>query len=465
MLALGVGGFYWFLAPEQTIDSLAVLPFENVGGNPDTEYLADGITETILFRLSHNPDVKVIARASAFRYRGEDAEPQRVGRGLGVDAVVLGRVVTRDDELSISVELVDTSDSELLWGDRFTRSSGDLLPLQEEIARAISLALRVRVNEAEPSLERRYTVNADAYRDYLRGRHRWNRRSEEGFEQAIEYFEAAIEKDPTFALAYSGIADAYQLLGLYYRSRSEVEARARAAAMKAVELNAELAETHASLGLLHMNDFKWREAEAELKRAIELDPSYPTAHHWYATFLNSQARFDEAVDQARIAFELDPLSPIFQANLGVSLVIAGREDEGLEHLERVASLGESPVYSFLGMGYLAAGRFDEAVRAHEKGIWPGALGAALARSGREEQARQIRSRLERDATEGYISPVQWAFYYNGLGDLDRSFEYIDKALEERDGWLAVFIRVFEFTDDFYADPRYRAFMERIGLPP
>ena len=411
LLALGVSGFYWFSAPGQTIDSLAVLPFENVGGNPDTEYLADGITETILFRLSQNLDVKVIARASAFRYRGEDAEPQRVGRELGVDAVVLGRVVTRDDELSISVELVATSDSELLWGDRFTRSSNDLLPLQEEIARAISRALRVRINEAEPSLERRYTDNADAYRDYLRGRHHWNRRSEEGFEQAIEHFEAAIEKEPTFALAYSGIADAYQLLGLYYRPRSEIEARARGAAMKALELNAELAETHASLGLLHMHDFKWREAEEELKRAIELDPRYPTAHHWYANVLSSEARFDDAVDQARIAFEIDPLSMIFQANRGVTLIIAGREDEGLEHLERAVALDESlkPGYSFLGMGYLAVGRFDEAVRAHEKGIWPGALGAALARSGREEEARQIRSRLERDETEGYISPVEWAF--------------------------------------------------------
>ena len=262
----------------------------------------DGITETILFRLSQNPDVKVIARASAFRYRGDDADPQRVGRELGVDGVVVGRVLPQDEELSITVELVDTGDAQLLWGDRISRSSRELLPLQEEITRAISRALRVRINEEGPTLERRYTENADAYRDYLRGRYYWNRRSEAGFEQAIEHFDAAIEKDPGFALAYSGIADAYNLLGIYYRPRSETYARVRGAAAKAIELNAELAETHASLGLLHTHDFKWREAERALMRAIELDPSYPSAHHWYANKSSASARPPEKGREGALRF-------------------------------------------------------------------------------------------------------------------------------------------------------------------
>ena len=467
MLAFVVGGIYQFSTPEQTIDSLAVLPFENVGGDPDTEYLADGITETILFRLSQNPDIKVIARASAFRYRGEDAEPERVGRELGVDAVVLGRVIAQGDELSISVELVDTSDSQLLWGERFSRSSGELLPLQEEISREISRALRLGVDESEePSLQHRYTDNAEAYRDYLRGRHHWSRRSEEGFALAIEHFEAAIEKDPTFALAYSGIADAYQLLGFYYRRRSETYNRARAAAVKALALNPELAEAHASMGLLHNHDWNWREAEQELRRAIELDPSYPSARHWYARVLDAQTQFDAALEQARKAYDLDPLSPIIQANFGLELINAGYDSEGLEHLERAVTLDESfdAGYLFLGMGYLAAGRYEEAVRAHEKGIWTGALGAALARSGREQEARNILPRLEQRAKERYVSLVEWAFYYDGLGDLDRSFDYLGQAYDEHDGWLGD-MRIFKFTDDFYSDPRYRAFMERIGLPP
>ena len=305
-------GVFWFSGDSEQIDSLAVLPFENGSADPDAEYFSDGVTKSIISSLSQLPNVKVISRNSAFRYKGRTIDAEAVGRELDVEALVLGRIVQRGDELSVSAELVRTRDSSQIWGEQYQLKAADIFTIQEDMAREISDALRLQLTaEQEEVLTKQFTTSSLAYEAYLKGRYHWNRRTEEGIRQAIVYFQEAIRKDPGYALAYSGLADSYTLLGFYYESPRTALPQARAAAERALELDDSLGEAHASLAVVRsIYDWDFAEAEREFLRAIELNPTYETAHHFYSGTLVHTGRFDEAVEQMRIAAELDPLSRI-----------------------------------------------------------------------------------------------------------------------------------------------------------
>jgi TolB-like protein len=299
----------------RAIDSLAVLPFVNAAADPDMEYLSDGITESIINNLSQLPALRVMARSTVFRYKGHESDPQDVGRDLGVRAILLGRVVQLRDRISVLAELVDVADGSQLWGAQYNRQFSDIFAIQEEIAQEISEKSRLRLTRIEKErLNQRYTENVEAYREYLKGRYFWNKRSAEGVRKAIEYFQQAIEMDPTYALAYVGLADSYASLAYYLINPlppREVMPKAKAAAMKSLEIDETLAEGHASLGAIKTYyDWDWPGAESEFQHALQLNPGYALAHYWYGVFLTAMERFEEGFAELRWAQELDPLSPI-----------------------------------------------------------------------------------------------------------------------------------------------------------
>ena len=406
LLAAAIG-LFWFSGDSEQIDSLAVLPFENGSADPDAEYFSDGVTESIIISLSKLPDVKVISRTSAFYYKGQVIDPVAVGRELGVEALVIGRIVQRGDDLSISAELVRTRDSGHIWGGRYQRKAADIFSIQEDMAREISDALRLRLTaEQEELLTKQFTTSSEAYEAYLKGRYHWNRRAEEGIRQAIVHFQEAIHRDPSYALAYSGLADSYSLLGLYYASPRTALPQARDAAERALELDDTLSEAHVSLAWVKtFYDRDHADAEREFQRAIQLNPTYPTAYHWYSTFLGNIGRYDEAIEQIRIAAELDPLSRIINAYYGMVLGYAGRHEEGADQIRKTLELDPSWAvgHMFLGQNYELRALFSEAIPHYEKmrselddtpyGL--GNLGHAYAKSGRVDEAHAVLERLGR----------------------------------------------------------------------
>ena len=472
LLAAAIGSF-WFSGDSERIDSLAVLPFVNGSADADAEFFSDGVTESIITSLSKLPNVKVISRNSAFRYKGRTIDAEAVGRELDVEALVLGRIVQRGDELSVSAELVRTRDSGQIWGERYQLKAADIFSIQENIAREISDALRVQLtSEQEELLTKRFTTSSEAYEAYLKGRYHWNRRTEEGIRQGIVYFQEAIRKDPGYALAYSGLADSYSMLGFYYESPRTALPQARAAAERALELDDRLGEAHVSLASI-TSDYDWDFAEAgrEFQRAIELNPTYPTAHHWYSEYLVATGRYDEAIEQIRMAAELDPLSRIINASYGSSLGYAGRFEEGAEQLRKTLVLDPSwaLVHMFLGEHYELRGLFSEAIPHYEKAMelddtphGLGNLGHAYAKSGRVDEANAVLERLEELSKFRYVAPLERAYVYAGLSDLDRSFEWLEKAYDERSSNL-LFARVFPMGKDLERDPRFSDLMRRIGL--
>src|SRR5437879_4432682 len=317
MVLVGAGWFYGFRGRGETIDSVAVLPFVNASGDPNSEYLSDGITESLINSLSQLPHLKVMSRDSAFRYKGKETDAQTVGRALGVRAIFKGRIMQRGDNLDISAELVDARDDSHIWGEQYSRRSADIFALQGEIAKEITTTLRMRLSsEDEKRMAKSYTANPEAYQDYLKGRYWWNKRTEAGITKGIEYFQQAIEKDPSYALAYSGLADSYSLLannGLV--PAKDAYPRAKEAAQKAMEIDDRLAEAHVSLGYVRTQfEWDWPGAERELRRSIELNPAFAIAHDRYGTTLGRMGRLEEAVAEKRRAVELDPLSLMINRN-------------------------------------------------------------------------------------------------------------------------------------------------------
>jgi serine/threonine-protein kinase len=314
VVLLALGGITWVRSRGKPIHSIAVLPFVDGSRDPDAEYLSDGITESVINSLSHLSQLRVTARSTAFRYKGRDVDPQKAGRDLNVRAVVSGNVSKRGDTLVIQADLMDVGNGSQLWGNRYNRKLSDILSVQEEIAKEISEKLRLRLTgEEKEKLTKRYTGNTEAYQFYLKGRYAWEKRTEGGLQQSIEYFQQAIEKDPSYALAYAGLADAYAVLPSYsILSPGESFPRARAAARKALEIDDGLAQAHTTLAMaLGDYDNDWPSAEAEYKKAIALDGNYATAHHWYGLLLMAPlGRFDEALTEMRRAAELDPFSAI-----------------------------------------------------------------------------------------------------------------------------------------------------------
>jgi eukaryotic-like serine/threonine-protein kinase len=467
-----------FRAPRvsKTIDSLAVLPFENVSRDPENDYLSDGITGSLINNLATVPKLRVMAQSTVFRYKGREIDPQAVGRELNVRAVLTGRMMQSGGSLRIGTELVDVATGSQLWGAQFDRKPGDIFVIQDEISNEISGKLRLQLTRSEKKrLIKRHTEDAEAYRLYLQGRHHWNRWTEEGFYKAIGYFQQAIQKDPSYALAYAGVADCYVLLGWNsYLPPKDAFPKGKAAAMAALEIAPDLGEAHTDLAaVLWLHDWQWPEAQKEFQRSLELSPCYPTANHYYAECLMTMGRNAEALTRMKKSLELDPLSLIINDAIGWAHYHARQYDEAVEQLLRTVELDPNypMTYWLLGLLYRKIARYDLAISAGEKGVnqsggsplMRAALAQTFATAGAAQKAIQILDDLQKLATERYVAPHFFAGIYVGLGEHDRALEYLEKSYAEHCHWL-IYLHIDPSLDDLRNDPRFHDLLRRVGLP-
>jgi len=459
----------------RTIDSLAVLPFVNMSDDPNTEYLSDGITDSLIDSLSQLPNLKVMSRNSVFRYKGRETDAQAAGHELGVRAVLTGRVMQRGDELSIQVELVDAQDNTHIWGERYTRKLSDILALQDAISKDISEKLRLRLTgEEQKRMTKRYTDNSEAYQLYLQGRFYLYKRQRDGFQKAIDYFQQAINKDPNYALAYAGLADSYLAFGSYSLTPgTESFPKAEEAATKALELDSTLAEAHTSMGLIKLY-YHWNrtDAETEFKRAIELNPNYAGAHYGYAYCLITMNRADESIAEIKRAIELDPLSLAIASDAGEIYYFARQPDAAITQLRKAIEMDSSfpRAHFLLGRALEQKRDFATAIAefntartlSQDSAEAVAALGQGYAASGKRDEAQKILGELQDRAKQGYISPHFMAIIYAELGENDRAFEWLNKAIEKRFPPL-IYLEVNPVWDNLRADPRYEEVLRRIGL--
>jgi serine/threonine-protein kinase len=456
-------------------DSIAVLPFDNQNGDPDSEYISDGLTESIINSLTELPDLRVIARSSVFRYKGRETDPVAFGNALGVRAVLTGRIMQRGDNLTVSVELVDVRDNKQLWGEQYERKVSDLLAVQRDIAQEISSNLRTKISgEVQQRVTKHYTENAAAYQLYLKGRYAWNKRTGEGLRKSVEYFNQAIELDPNYALAYAGLADAYVLFSGYSVSTPQDSyPKAKAAARRALELDDHLAEAHTALGL-ELFAYEWNSAESsrEFRRAIELNPNYTTAHHWYGNQnLLYTGRFNEAIAEMKRAQELDPLSLIINADLGDTYFYARQYDKAIEQLRKTIEMDRGFYYAHyeLGMAYHMKGSFAEAIAAYKQARQLNKdprvlalLGHAYAVSGSRDEALGILDQLKEIANQQYVPAYNFATVYAGLGERDQAFQWLEKSYHDHASRMTI-LQVDPFLDPLRSDPRFAALVRRVGL--
>ena len=478
---IAVAAFYLGSSGHAPINSVAVLPFSNASGDPNTEYLSDGITEGIIDRLSGLPTLKVISRTSAFRYKRRDIEPQRVARELAVQALVTGRVAQRGDDVSVSAELVDAREDKQLWGEQYSRKLADIASVQQEIATAISGNLRVRLTSEEKTRSAKtYVANPEAYQLYLNGRYHANKGTYDGLMKGIEYFQQAIAKDPNYALAYASLADSYVELGgwLTYLPPSEAGPKAKAAAMKALELDDSLAEAHAALARAqYYFGWDWPSAEREFKRAVELNPNSAISHHGYSELLLARARFDESIAEGMRALEIDPLSPQIVADLAYTYLVMRRYDEAIAQHRKALDLDPNAAWirQDMAYAYTLKGAYAQAIAeddkipvqakvvAAENKLIASGIGWIYAVSGRRADALKIAQQFKDLASHAYVDFYQVAEIYAALGDKDEAFRLLEKAYEEHSSNMP-FLAVDPFWDGIRSDPRYADLLRRMGLP-
>jgi eukaryotic-like serine/threonine-protein kinase len=460
-----------------TVDSLAILPLVNVTRDLDKEYLSDGITESIINALSQLSQLRVMARSTVFRYKGREIDPRTVGHELHVKAVLVGRIDQRMNELIISAELVDVADGSQLWGQQYQYTLSDIFTMQEAIANEISDKLRLKLSRQEKKrLTKRYTENPEAYQLYLKGRYHWNRRTEDDLKKAAEYFRQATEKDPHYALGYAGLADASISLGAYsFDDPKEAFLRAKAAALKTLEIDNTLAEAHTSLAaVIAILDWDWSGAEREFKRAIQLNPNYATAHHWYAEYMAQvSGRYNEAFAEIRRAQELDPLALIINTDIGEIFYFARQYDRAVEQWQETLELDAdfAPVHRLLGYAYEQQSRFEEAIVEFEKAIslsptstdYLAGLGHAYAVSGQVPKAKKVLNKLHRLARQRYVPSYDIAVIYVGLGEHDLAFNWLENAYVERP-WQLLFLKVDPRLDPLRSDPRFQDLLRRMNFP-
>jgi len=482
MAAAGI--WYWrsstTKASVSQIESIAVIPFASSGGNADTDYLSDGLTESLIASLAHVPHLKVKSRNSVFRYKGKDVDVQQVGKELTVDALLTGRVVQRGDAIQVTADLTSVQDNNEIWGGQYERKSSDIIALQEQIAGDIADKLRSKMSGAEKQqVTKQGTQNTEAYQLYVKGRYSWNKRTETGIKAAISYFNQAIDKDPGYALAYAGVADAYAVLGAYGGDANDLVSKSKAAAEKALELDPTLARPHADLGLIEMqHDWDFAGGEAEFRKAFELDPGDATAHQWFSQSISYMGgRAQEAIEEGNRARQLDPLSPIIGYAQAEAYTYSRQYDKAIE-IDRkviadnpafgVAHLGvalaywgernypqviqESQIYAQLSgdknyAEYAAA--LDSGFRS---GGWPSA-----AHKGIEVLLAQYKAKTN------YLAPYQIAELYADIGDKDHAFEWLNTAYQEHCVYLVI-LRVDPAFDSLRSDPRYAELVRKIGFP-
>lgn len=457
------------------IESIAVLPFANESNDPNTEYLSDGITESLINNLSQSRSLKVMSRNSVFRYKGTDVSVDKVAGDLSVHGVLTGRIVQLGDNLTIKIELVDARDNTHVWGEQYSRKMSEIISMQEGIAKEISEKLQLKLSgEDEKRVSKRYTNNSEAYQLYLRGRFYWNKRTEESLKKGIDYFNQAIDKDPTYALAYVGVANCYAMLTeLEASPPKELYPKVKAAAAKAIEIDDTLAEAHTSLAAVNEYEWNWAEAENQYKRAIELNPNYETAHHWYAAYLISRLRSDEAIREMKQALELDPLSLIINTSMGRVLFGARQYDQAVEQLKKTLDMDPNfaEAHFQIGMAYEQKRMYEEAIREFERSVelfddrammaW---VARAYAVSGRRADAERVLMELMEISKQKYVSPYPLATVYAALGDKDRAFEWLEKVYQER-SYYVVWLNIDPIFDSLRSDARFQDLLRRIGLTP
>jgi len=480
-LVLLLGAGYVLRHPERSlafnkIDSVAVLPFENAASSGETDFLADGITQGAIDRLSRLGNLRVISMGSVSRYRGHESDPKLIGHELGVRSVMVGRIAFRGERMVVRAELVDASDGSHLWGEEYDRKVSDAMSLQEEIAREIATKLEVRLSAQQEKLLRiRHTQDFEAYEIYLRGRYYWNRRSQQDLQRGIAYFEEAIDRDPTNALAYAGLADSYFVRAISGALPTrDAMPKAKTAALKALELDDTLAEAHTSLAQITANyEWNWGAAESESKRAIELNPSYSTGHHYYATFLMAMGRHAEALQEMKRAQELDPLSPAIATFIGHAYYYAGRNDEAIKQYRKVLESDPSfPIArTFLLNSLEYGGRYDEVIaelkiEAAQQGRGP-EQAAARDRAHRTGGAEGYWKEVLRQRQSGAVGPgpgsdLDTAAIYAALGDKEKALSLLSRAFDEHNMWL-MNLKVDPRWDSLQSDARFQNLLERVGL--
>jgi eukaryotic-like serine/threonine-protein kinase len=464
--AVGLGLYLHARSTPAALQSIAVMPFENKSSDPDTDYLSDGLAESLIYRLSQLPNLKVSPTSSVFRYKGRGTDPKKVADELGVDSVLTGRVTQRGDNLTISVELVDVRNNKSLWGELYERKMSELLATQQDIAAEIASKLQLKLSgEDKKGISKRYTNNDEAYQLYLKGRYHFAKRSQEDLLKGIDYFQQAIKLDPNFALAYAGIADSYKTMvkngGL---SPKEAIPLARTSAKRALEIDPELAEAHASLAdSFTIYDWNWAEAEREYRRAIELDPNVSYTHASFGFgYLLCVGRTDEAITEAKRAVDLEPLSLVNNSILSSVYLFARRNDKALDQARKTYDL--DPKFGvgryWLALAYLANGMNDEALALNPNST---TTAIAYARTGRKHEAEQIIEAIREQAKTKFLGSYNFALIYAALGDKDRAFAELEKSFAEHD-WALQRLKVDQFMDPLRGDPRFNTFIRRMGLP-
>ena len=462
----------------RAIDSIAVLPFTNAGNDPDTEYLCDGITESILNSLTQIVQLRVTPRSTAFRYKTREVDPQVVGRELNVRVVLTGRVIQRGENLVVSTELVDIAAGSQLWGERYQRKLSDIFALEEEIARKISESLRMKLSGEEKSrLAKRSTENTEAYQLYLRGRHHWAKRAPDHVRKGIEYFQQAIDKDPSYALAYSGLADCYSILGVYsILPPREALAKAKAAAAAAVAFDDELAEGHTSLAFIRAAlDWDWSGAGKEFERALELNRGYWVTPYWYGIVLLASGKLEDGERQIRDAMELEPLAAAIVHSAAWSSLASHRYAEAVERSLKGLELEPDHflLRHWLGLTYVAQGKHPEAIEqlqiavdlCHRGVSWVlGSLGHAHATAGNTAEALRILAELQNRAERETIDFLSLALIYAGLGDTENTLASLERACDAR-GMVALFLKTDERFEGLHSEPRFQQVMRRMNLTP
>ncbi|HKS26991.1 MAG TPA: winged helix-turn-helix domain-containing protein [Pyrinomonadaceae bacterium] len=453
--------------------TLAVLPLLNANSDPNLDYLSEGIAESIINSLSQLHQLKVLARNTVFRYRGQKVDAQEVGRELNVGAVLLGSFTEQASRLIVSVELIDVHDGSQIWGEKYNQNISDILTVQEKIVKKITETLRLKLTgEERESMIKQYPDNFDAYQLYLKGRYFVNKRTEYGIRKAIQYLEQAIDIDPNYGLVYTALASAYNLLGGYgVISPTEIIPKVKGAAWRALEIDDGLAEAHVSLGhVKSFHEWDWDGGEAEFKRAIKLNPTYAPAHHWYGLWFRVRNRFDESLAELSLAQRLDPVSLIISAAIAQNFICQRQYDRAIAQFQHILELDPDfyIAHGGLGIAYTEQGL-------HEKGVAElrttlsiinsgeamALLGYALGVSGRRDEARETLEELEKSADKGYVDPSFIAIVLIGLNEKDEAFEHLEKAYEHKSEWLSM-LNVFPVFDKLRSDARFTSLLRKTG---
>jgi serine/threonine protein kinase/predicted Zn-dependent protease len=478
IIVLIIASFFLFFNPENedlSLNSLAVLPFENLSNDPGQEYFVDGITDVLISELAQMNAIKVISRTSAMQYKGVHKSLTKIAQELDVDAIVEGTVFSDGEKVRITTQLVRAFDDRHLWAEKYEYDLKNIFSLQTEVAQAIAAAVKVQLTDQEKSrMTAAQHVDPETYQLYLKGRYHWHERTEEGISNAIEYFKQAIEKDPDYAAAFAGLADCYVIQPAYYLALpDEAYPQARTAALRALQIDDQLAEAYTSLAAVRHNyDWAWSEAEALYKKAISLNPNYATAHHWYAELLVHIGRIDEAINENRRAFEIDPLSPIINMFRANTYCYARDYNRAIEEFKKARELHPNFTYThlYLACTYSFVNKHEEAIKSMQKAKMlsdspksDAFLGYVYARAGKKDQALQMLDSLLKLPDQTLVQHAcSMAFLYIALRYNDQAFYWLEKAYQQRDYEL-IHLKIDPVFDPVRSDPRFIELLKKMGL--